>query len=419
MSNHPHPAASAAPSLTIDIWDERRPLPDARLRELVSEARVIGVGESAHFVAELNAARASLVEALIRDAGVGSLALEIGRDEAPFVQQWLAGERSEELQTLVGSLTAALYGTFLDDLRRRLPQDHGIRVLGVDLPNSLSIQSSVAPLAEVLARIDPDASELVQATNELAARVEGGSAAASATSWLALERNVQDSLTVHLARLRARVDALAAVHRTGDDAPLWREASALVEAAATTDVMLRAMADLFSGTGRIDDTTIREVYVAQRIGDAVQMLADGERIAYVAHNNHIQKTPVLFDGVLTAYPAGSLLAASLGSGYRAIALSHADEQVPEMAFPASTDVGFRVERVDAAALRDHSMEAECADVLQSAAAAIVFCEAAGNARISSIRSQSATAEIMADTFDVALVFASAATDPAVTVLGLD
>lgn len=419
MSNHPHSAASAASSLTVGVWDARRPLSDAGLREIVSGARVIGVGESAHFVAELNAARASLLESLIRDAGVGSIALEIGPDEAPIVQQWLVGERHEELRMLVGPLTSALYGTFLDDLRRRLPQDHGIRVLGVDLPNSLSIHSSVAPLAGVLAVIDPGASEFVQATSELAARVEGGSAAASAMSWLALERDVQDSLTVHLARLRARVDALAAVHRTSDDAPLWREASALVEAAATTDVMLRAMADLFSGTGRIDDTTIREVYVAQRIGDAVSALADGERIAYVAHNNHIQKTPVLFDDVLTAYPAGSLLAASLGSDYRAIALSHADEQVPEMAFPASTDVGFRVERVDAAALRDHSMEAACADVLQSAAAAIVYCEATGNAHISSIRSQSASTEITAETFDVALVFAFAATDPAVTVLGLD
>lgn len=420
MSNHPHSAASAAPFLTADVWDERRPLTNARLRELVFDARVIGVGESAHFVAELNAARASLVEALIRDAGVRSVALEIGRDEAPLVQQWLAGERPEELQTLVGPLTTALYGTFLDDLRRRLPQNHGVRVLGVDLPNSLSIQPSVEPLAGVLATIDPGASELIQATRRLSTRVQGGSAAASATSWLALEPGVRDSLTVHLARLRARINALAAVHRADvDDAHLWHEASALIEAAATTDAMLRAMADLFSGTGRSDDTTIREVYVAQRISDAVQTLADGERIAYVAHNNHIQKTPVLFDGVLTAYPAGSLLADSLGTAYCAIALTHADAQVPEMAFPASTAVGFRVERVDAATLSELSVEAACADVLQPAAAAIILCGAAGDTRLMSIRSQSASTQITAKTFDVALTFATATTDTAVTVLGLD
>lgn len=419
MSNRPHSAASAAPFLTADVWDERRPLADARLRERVFPARVIGVGESAHFVAEFNAARASLVESLIRDAGVGSVALEIGRDEAPLVQQWLGRKRPEELHTLVGPLTTALYGTFLDDLRRRLPQNHGLRVLGVDLPNSLSIAPSVAPLVGVLARIDPGSSELVHATSKLAARVQGGSAAASAMSWLALEQDVQDSLTVHLTRLRARVDALAAVHRADADASLWQEASALIEAAATTDVMLRAMADLFSGAGRSDDTTIREVYVAQRIRDAVETLADGERIAYVAHNNHIQKTPVRFDGVLTAHPAGSLLADSLGTGYLAMALTHADEKVPEMAFPAATDVGFRVERVDAAALSELSVEAACAGVLRPARTAIVLCEAVGDDRPLMIRSQSATAQITARTFDVAIVVASATTDAAVSVLGLD
>lgn len=419
MSNHNDSAASAAISFAAAVWDERNPLANTTLRELVSSARVIGVGESAHFVAELNAARASLVAALVRDVGVCSVALEIGPDEAPFVEQWLSGERSEELRTLVGPLTVALYGTFLDSLRRQLPRGHGIRVLGIDLPNALSIAPSVEPLVDVLAAIDPAAAELVEATSELASRVKGGSAAASATSWLALERDVQDSLTVHLTRLRARVDALGTVHQTDDNASLWREASSLIEAAATTEVMLRAMVDLFSGAGRVDDTTIREVFVARRINEAVRTLPEGERIAYVAHNNHIQKPPVLFDGALTAHPAGSLLAGMLGSEYRAIALTHTDERVPEMVFPAQTEVGFRVERTAAAAIDEHSIEAAGTAVLQSTSAAIVLWDSADGAGVSRIRSQSAATEATAKTFDAALVFASAATDTAVTALGLE
>ncbi|WP_084605842.1 erythromycin esterase family protein [Agreia bicolorata] len=417
MSNHPHTPAPA-PSFTTATWDERHPLANAELSELLSGARVIGVGESAHFVAELNAARASLVEALIQ-RGVNSLALEIGHDGAHLVEQWLSGERPEELRTLVGPLTTALYGTFLDDLRNRLPQGHGIHVLGVDLPNSLAIEPSLAPLASILATVDPAATELVQATRQLAAGVVGGSAAASATSWLALDRPAQDALTVHLTRLRARVDALSAVHAIGANAHLWREANALIDAAATTDVMVRAMADLFSSTGRIDDTTIREVFVARRISEAVETLAAGDRIAYVAHNNHIQKTPVVFDGVLTAYSAGSMLADSLGSGYRAIALTHTDDQVPEMSFPAATDIGFRVERADSAPIGEDSVEAACANVLQSADASVVRWEATGEAETIRIRSQSATAEVGAGAFDAAIVFASATTDAAVRVLGLD
>ncbi|WP_144066128.1 erythromycin esterase family protein [Gordonia lacunae] len=421
MSNHFHCAAPAAPSFTAVVWDTQHPLADTRLRELVSDAQVVGVGESAHFVAEFNAARAGLVEALIREVGAGSVALEIGHDEAPLVEQWLAGERPEELGTLVGPLTTALYGTFLVDLRRRLPRGHNIRVLGVDLPNSLTIEPSVAPLADILAAVDPAAAELVGSTRELAGQIVGGSAAASAMSWLALERSAQDSLTVHLAQLRARVHALCVVHEAGDDAHLWRQASALADAAATTDVMLRAMADLFSGTVRVDDTTIREVYVARRITDAVDALDDGGRIAYVAHNNHVQKTPVVFDGVLTAHPAGGLLASSLGSRYRSIALTHADDQVPEMVVPAATDVGFRVERAGAATIGERSVEAACVDVLSTADAAIVYWEttAGTDAGAIRIRSQSATTDVDTESFDTALVLASATTDAAATALGLN
>ncbi|MEX0153655.1 erythromycin esterase family protein [Microbacterium sp. LMI1-1-1.1] len=419
MSHHVHPAAPAAPHFTVAVWDARHRSADTTLREIVSRARVIAVGESAHFIAELNAGRATLVEALIRDADVRSLALEIGHDEAPLVEQWLAGRRPGALRAVVGPLTAALYGTFLEDLRARLAPDHNIRVLGVDLPNSLTIEPSIAPLADVLAVVDPAAAELVQSARELARRIVGGSAAASAASWLALDRSDQDSLTVAMTRLRARVDALRAVHERGGDAELWREAGALVDAAVTTDVMLRAMADLFSGVGRIDDTTIREAFVARRIVDEVRALPAGGRIAYVAHNNHIQKTPVVFDGVLTAYPAGSLLAGSLGSDYRAVALTHVDGQVPEMIFPATTDVGFRVERVTAADVDECCVEAAAGGVLRSADAAIVRWEAEADTATLRIRSQSALTDVGTAAFDAALVFASATTDAAVTALGLD
>lgn len=418
MSHHDHAATSAAPVFTVAAWDERQPLSHAELDDIIADARVIGIGESAHFVAEHHHARASLVEALIQ-SGVTGLALEIGHDEAPLIEQWLAGHRPEELRALVGSLTTALYGTFLEDLRGRLPRGHGIRVLGVDLPNSLSITASLTPLAEIVNVIDPASAELIESTRELASRVVGGSAAASATSWLSLDAATQDALSAHLASARARLDAMKTVHSAGADAHLWRHAGDLIHAAVTTDAMLRAMADMFSGIGRIDDTTIREVFVATRVREAVDGLSAHERIAYVAHNNHIQKTPVVFDGVLTAYPAGSLLANSLKSAYRAIALTHTDAQVPEMSFPASTDVGFRVERVDAAPLGENNVEHASVAALRSTNAAIVRWAATSEERVIHLRSQSATTELTTNSFDAAVVFASATTDESVRALGID
>ena len=419
MSTTPHSAAPAAPSFTVAAWDAQHPLDDIALRKIISDARVIAVGESAHFIDELSDARAGIAAALVRDFGVDDLALEIGHDEAPLVEDWLSGQRTEELRSLVGTLTFALYGTFLVGLRSRLPRHRRVRVLGVDLPNSLTIEPSLAPLSTLLDAIDPAAAELLRQTRELAGLVVGGSAAASAASWLGLETAAQDSLTVHLTRLRARIDALGAVHRNGEDAQTWRQAGRLADTAVTTEIMLRAMGDLFSGTGRLDDTTVREVFVARRLVEAVDSLAPKGRIAYVAHNNHIQKAPVAFDGVLAAHPAGEVLAESLGSDYRAIALTHADDEVPEMAVPVATQVGFRVERVAAASLRADSVEAACADLLRSAGAAVARFDGDGSASAYRVRSQSADVEVDAAAFDAVVVVASAATDPAVTTLGLD
>lgn len=187
MSTTSHSAAPAAPSFSVAAWDAQHPLDDIALREILSNARVIAVGESAHFIDELSDARADIVAALVREFGVDDLALEIGHDEAPLVEDWLSGQRTEELRSLVGPLTFALYGTFLVGLRAPLPRHRRVRVLGVDLPNSLTIEPSLAPFATLLDAIDPAAAELLHQAREVAGRVVGGSAAASAASWLDVE----------------------------------------------------------------------------------------------------------------------------------------------------------------------------------------------------------------------------------------
>jgi erythromycin esterase len=58
------------------------------------------------------------------------------------------------------------------------------------------------------------------------------------------------------------------------------------------------------------------------------------------NNNHIQKTPLSFDGDLTALPMGQHLQRMLGSDYRAVAVTHTADHVPEMYPDASTEIGF-------------------------------------------------------------------------------
>lgn len=362
---------------------------------------VVAIGESAHFVGEFNQLRADLVADLVRHHGVTRLALEVGHDEAPAIQSWWRDPRPD-VRCPVGPLTTRLYGTFLTELRSRLGDYTAPAVLAVDLPNSLTLAPTLGPLADLVAELDPAAAELVARARFLAEPLCGASAAASAAAWSELDPVVGDELIALLARVSARLDSLDGSGFATDGSG----AAELGRTALTSALMLRAMAELFAGAGLPADTTLRERFVAQRLLDAVADLPDGERIAYVAHNNHIQKAPVVFGGEVAAYPAGLFLARTLGAAYTSIALSHLDDEVPEMIVPATTPLGFRVERVAADPLTDSSVEA-AADGRQEPV--IVRPANAG----CTIRSQSAAASVPADAFDAVVVVPTATTDPAV------
>ena len=412
---------SSAPSspLTASAWAVGQPIEHHVPSTGRSGAKVVGLGEGAHFVTEFNERRAHVCLELVERLGFAHLALEVGSDEAPAIEAWLRGTRVEPLRELVGPLSYALYGTFLTELRRGLTSPDHIGVLGVDLPNSLTITPSLEPLADVLATIDPHSDELVATARRLASSVRGDSAAASAMAWAALDRSSQDELTVAIARLAARVRTLRDVRSDESDRAQWERAEELVDALVATDLMLRAMADLFAGTGLEAETSVRERFIATSLLTAVRRLPADGRVVYVAHNNHVQKAPVVFDGYLAAYPTGQYLARALGEDYAAIGLSHLGPDVPEMAFPAETSVGFRVERSALPTVEPGSIEAAAASASSGSRRVVTPGGFDGAATSTTIRSQSAVSQVPRDAFDAVLVVESASTDPTVHEIGLE
>jgi erythromycin esterase len=379
---------------------------------LLIDVRVIGIGEGAHFVREFNGVRASVVQALVESHGVTHLALEVGPDEAPMIAAWLDGHGNDsDLIDVLGPLTAALYGSFLIELRRRLGGVAGnLGVLGVDLPNSLTLEPTLAPLAEVLTLVDPDALAVVADVRRRSAAIVGGSAAASSTSWTALDPPERLAITVELSRLAARATALFPLYASRATTAQARLAGRLADAAMTTVFMLQAMAELFDGTGREADTSMRERFIADQLLDAVADLPRGARIAYLAHNNHIQKTPVMFGSYLAAIPAGLYLHEALGNGYVAVAQTHLDTAVPEMDVPADNAVGFRITRTPLETPQPGSVEAIAAG--RDVGDLVLIRPATdGVPTVESIRSQSAvTACHLPATFDAALISVEATDD---------
>ncbi|MCZ0972082.1 erythromycin esterase family protein [Streptomyces albulus] len=115
-----------------------------------------------------------------------------------------------------------------------------------------------------------------------------------------------------------------------------------LEAACHTDALFRAVRALQSGRGDAGDLAIRESFLAESVHWHLARSAPGTRLVVVAHNNHIQKTRIDFGGPLTTLPMGHHLARTLGSDYRAVAVTHTADHVPEMVLDARRTVGFTV-----------------------------------------------------------------------------
>ncbi|AGZ42685.1 erythromycin esterase family protein [Actinoplanes friuliensis] len=347
-------------TVTLNTLDPSDPqLSDLEpLREALAGAHVVGVGEGAHFVEEFTLARARLVRYLVEECGFTTLALECGHAEAAAINPWLAGEGDDDgLPQLVGPLTVGVFGQllrWLRDYNRSRPKP--LQVNGVDLPNTLTLNSDLARVDAYLAGVDPSAAAVLKDILPSAGHITGSSAVISAPQWGALGTAEQDALTAGLARLFLRLQAMGPLYIEQSGIDAYTTARRHLSAAVHTDYQLRAMNALFAGGGAPCDPSLREHYMAASVEDLVATTVDA-RIIVIAHNNHIQKTTVVFDGELTALPMGYYLARNLGKGYRSIALTHTGRHVPEMAFPAEkSPVGFTLEDVGLPTPPDGSIE---------------------------------------------------------------
>ncbi|MGC5054833.1 erythromycin esterase family protein [Micromonospora sp. DT48] len=383
----------------------------APLRTLLAGARVVGVGEGSHFVREFTLARARLLRYLVEECGLTILAFELGASEADALNPWLAGDGDDaDLHRLAGPLTAGLFGELLSWLRRyNRSRPHPLGIVGIDLPNTLTLRPDLQPVADYLRGVDSEAAELLDRLFPVADEISGGSAAVSAPQWSALDPARQDALAAGLARLSLRMRALQPVYLSRSDPDRYATARRHLDAACHTEYMLRAMSDLFSGEGLPGDTSIRDHFMAATVQWHLSAAGPDARMAVVAHNNHIQKTPVCFDGTLTALPMGHYLAHGLGRDYRAVALTHTGDRVPEMAFPADgSPVGFTVEDVDVPAPAPGSVEQAVLDAGFTAKITLTDPRAA-ESPLASIRTQSAALET-----DVRQAFDAVLTTPTAT-----
>jgi erythromycin esterase len=334
----------------VHVLDERDPAAcDAfePLLDVVGDARVVAVGEGAHFVSEYWQSRQHLIRFLNQRAGFHVVAMEFGIGEALEMAKWLDGEGAEDDLASV-SPAASQWGA--GEMRRWLRTynsataargESPLAFAGIDLPSAGgSFAPALDPLDEYLRKVDPEMRPAFELVRSITDRIDSGSGVAAATRWSQLLPAERDSALSGLARIALRVAALTPHYETRSAALDHRTAVRLAQSGLATAYMLQATLSMATGGGLELDTSVRERFLADSVLDLIERSDD--KIIVLAHNNHVQKTPITFAGKTYTLPMGLYLARSLGKDYRVIAQTTTDNHVPDMVLDPDSPVGFRV-----------------------------------------------------------------------------
>ncbi len=345
--------------------DPAAPLDDLEpLRDLVDGARVVAVGEHSHFIDEFAAIRRRLLRFLVERCGFTVLAFEYGFCEALPLDAWIQGEGAED--DLSGLLATAVPIGIQDPARflRRHNRTAAtpVRFAGIDIPAAGgSLLPALTPVADHLRRTDPESLPLVHRALTIAASFAGDSAAVAAPAWARLPAADQDALTALLARLRIRFRALRPLYVSRSDERAYDTALRCLEAACHGDHTFRAMAGLFAGDGLTADTSARDHSMAESLLWHLDRLEPDARVVLMAHNAHIQRTPVSFDGHLAGLPMGQHLHDALGDAYLALGLTSTTGHTAEMRRDEAAPFGFTLHDTPLAPPEPGSVEAAFAE----------------------------------------------------------
>lgn len=345
--------------------DPAAPLDDLEpLRDLFDGARVVALGEHSHFIDEFAAMRRRLLRFLVERCGFTVLAFEYGFSEGIPLDAWAQGQGADgDLSALLASSVPIGLAEPLRFIRRHnRTAATPVRFAGIDIPAAGgSLLPALTPVADYLRRIDPEALPAVRSAVAIAASFAGDSAAVAAPAWARLATTEQDTLSALLTRLHIRFRALKPLYLSRGDQQGYDSALRCLEAACHGDYTFRAMAALFAGEGLTADTSARDLYMAESLLWHLNRADPTASVVLVAHNAHIQKTPIFFDGHLTGFPMGQHLHSALGESYFALGLTSVMGHTAEMRRDEEAAFGFGIHDTPLNPPVPESIEAAFAD----------------------------------------------------------
>ncbi|UQU63194.1 erythromycin esterase family protein [Couchioplanes caeruleus] len=300
------------------------PLDDLEpLAELVRDAKVVAIGESAHHVREYHDVRHRLTRILVERHGFSVFAMESGFSEGLAVDAWVRGGPGD-LDDLAERHITYRMGQCAE-MREHLlwMRSAGVRFSGIDVPGS-----ATSPLPGLLHLRDlPPVDEII-ALVETYAKEPGLSAYAA---YAAMPQPDRDRITALLADLTVRVG-------TGAPDPTARREVRLV---VLLDQLLRG------------NVAARDLGMAETVLDLVE---SGAKVVVGAANGHIQRTPMALPGVEVP-TMGTHLTRRLGDAYAPVALTATTGITPTRRRDPHAPGGVAVVGVPLPEAREDSVEA--------------------------------------------------------------
>jgi erythromycin esterase len=290
------------------------------LDRAIGNARVVAIGESAHYNREFFQLRHRLLRYLAERHGFTAYALESG-----FVEGWLADDWVRGADGHVGRVmadgTTSLMGLWTE-LRAQLEwmRQHNrsaaqpVGFYGIDVPGSaVSLLPGLDAVIAYLAQADPDfrADPGIRETASAFAVTSAFSAPAAISAYGNLGPERRDALTAGLADLTARMAARRLDYLRRTTAGAYERALRSLSITVTLDAMGRALAG-----GDLPAMMLsREAAMADTVD---WILRRHDRIVVTAHNGHVQRWPVTMPGMPPATAMGMHLASRLGQDYLVI-----------------------------------------------------------------------------------------------------
>ncbi|NRQ37537.1 erythromycin esterase family protein [Nonomuraea sp. NN258] len=292
------------------------------LDEAIGDARVVAIGESAHYNRESYELRHRLLRYLTERHGFGAYAMETGFTEGWRADAWVRGDGAADRlsEVMAGGLTSLMglwrqMGSHLEWMRRHnASAARQVGFYGIDLggQNASLIPALDAVLA-FLAQADPGfaADPAIRETAAAFSATSPFAAPAAMAAYGQLPSEAGNALTAGLAGLDARMKGrrLEYVRRTSAEA--YERALRSLRHALTLDSVVRGMT---SG----DQSSVLYNRDAE-IADTVEAILRGhDRIVLAAHNAHLQRGPAALPGMDPVTPMGMHLADRLGADYLVI-----------------------------------------------------------------------------------------------------